>query len=92
MLFQPTPITPVMIRVVPPPTEDVSVVSVLVDALGLVGLITIGALVTGLVFGVGLIWYKRWRERVAPDRADIGTRLDLSTHSEGDRDTRTHSE
>ena len=92
MLFQPAPITPVMIRVVPPPTADVSVVSILVDALGLVGLITLGALLTGLVFGVGLIWYKRWRERAAPDSTDTGTRLDLSTHSEGDRDTRARSE
>jgi hypothetical protein len=87
MLFQPTPITPVMVRVVPPPTADVSVVSILVDALGLVGLITIGALVTGLVFGVGLIWYKRWRARVAPDSTETGTRLDLSARSERDRDT-----
>jgi len=92
MLFQPRPITPVMIRVVPPPTEDVSVVNILVDALGLVGLITIGALVTGLVFAVVLIRYKQWRERVAPDSADTGTRLDLSTHSERARDTSTRSE
>jgi len=78
MLFQPAPINPVMIRVVPPPTQDVSVASIIVDALGLVGLITVGALLTGLVFGVALIWYKRWRERAAPDSTGPGTRLDLS--------------
>jgi hypothetical protein len=92
MLFQPRPITPIIIRVVPPPTEDVSVISILVDALGLVGLITIGALVTGLVFGVVLIWFKRWRERVAPDSLDTRTRLDLSTHPERPRDTGTPAE
>ena len=81
-----------MIRVVPPPTEDVSVVGIVVDALGLVGLITIGALVTGLVFGVGLIWYKRWRERVAPDSTDTTTRLDLSARSERDRHTNPRPE
>ena len=81
-----------MIRVVPPPTEDVSVVNVLIDALGLVGLITLGALITGAVFGIGLIWYKRWRERVDPDSADTGIRLDLSTRAENDRGTGSHAE
>jgi hypothetical protein len=92
MLFQPGPITPVIIRVVPPPTADVSVVNILVDALGLVGLITIAALVTGVAFGMGLIWYKRWRERIAPDRTDTSTRLDLSAPSERHRDTGPRSE
>jgi hypothetical protein len=91
MLFQPRPITPVMIRVVPPPTEEVSVVHVLVDALGLVGLITLGALAVGCMLGLGLIWYKRWRERVAPDRIDTGTRLNLNARAEGDQNTGTRS-
>jgi hypothetical protein len=91
MLFQPRPITPVIIRVVPPPTEEVSVVHVLVDALGLVGLITLGALAAGFVLGVGLIWYKRWRERVAPDRIDTGTRLDLNARSDQTRETGANS-
>lgn len=79
MLFQPGPVTPVIIKVVPPPTPEVSVFSVIAGALGLTGLIAIAALLAGLVFGLLLIAFKRWRERRAPEGAETGVRLDLSS-------------
>lgn len=79
MLFQPQPITPVIIKVVPPPTQEVSIVSVIVGALGLTGLIAIAAIVVGVLFGIALILFKRWRERRHPDEDTLGTRLDLSS-------------
>jgi hypothetical protein len=77
-VFQPQPITPVIIKVVPAPTPEVSVVSIMVDALGLTGLIAIASLVVGLVFGVLLISYTRWRDQRS-DGTDTGARLDLSS-------------
>ena len=79
MLFQPRPITPVIIKVVPPPTPEVSVVNVLIDALGLIGLITIAAILVGIVLGVLLILYKRWRDKDMPGGETAGIRLDLSS-------------
>jgi membrane protein CcdC involved in cytochrome C biogenesis len=79
MFLQPQSITPVIIKVVPPPSQDLTVVNVILDALGLTGLITIAAFVVGLVFGVLLIWYKRWRDDREPPGAP-GVRLDLSSH------------
>ena len=78
MFFDPQPFTPVIVKVVPAPTPDVSVAGVILDALGLTGLITLAAFAVGLVFGVLLIWYKRWRDRDEPPGAP-GTRLDLSS-------------
>lgn len=79
MLFQPTPFTPVIIKVVAPPTEEVSVVDVIVGALGLTGLIAIAAIVAGIVLGILLIGFKRWREKDKPGGDLAGTRLDLSS-------------
>jgi hypothetical protein len=79
MLFQPQAITPVIIKVVPPPTQEVSIVSVILGALGLTGLIAIAAIFTGIVFGIALILFKRWRARRHPDADTLGTRLDLSS-------------
>lgn len=80
MLFQPQSVTPVIIKVVPPPTEEMSVVTVIVDALGLTGLIAIAAMLVGVVFGMCLIFFKRWRDERSPDAGSSGTRLDLSSH------------
>jgi hypothetical protein len=79
MFLQPTPITPVIIEVVPPPTPEVSVVNVIVDALGLTGVIIVAAIVCGCLLGMVLIAYKRWRERREPDETHEGIRLDLSS-------------
>jgi hypothetical protein len=79
MLFQPQPVTPVIIKVVPPPTQEVSIVNVIVDALSLTGLIAIGGILVGIVFGILLILFKRWRDRDTPGGQTVGTRLDLSS-------------
>jgi ABC-type dipeptide/oligopeptide/nickel transport system permease component len=79
MIFQPQSVTPVIIKVVPPPTQELSVVNVIVDALGLTGLIAIAAMLVGAVFGIGLILFKRWREQHSPDNGSSGIRLDLSS-------------
>jgi hypothetical protein len=61
-MFGLQPLTPVIIKVVSEPTPQVSVVDVIVDSLGLVGLIGIGSLAVGGVLGVLLISITRWRE------------------------------
>ena len=80
MLFQPQSVTPVIIKVVPPATKEVSVVNVLMDAFGLTALITIGAIIAGIVFGCLLILVKRWRDQDRSGGDVGGTRLDLSSH------------
>jgi ABC-type dipeptide/oligopeptide/nickel transport system permease component len=74
------PLTPVIVKVVSDPTPQVTVVDVLVDALGLTGLIVAGSFVLGGVFGVLLIVYSR-RKAARPDRAGSTdhTSLDLSS-------------
>jgi len=61
-MFGLQPITPVIVKVVSAPTLQVSVVDILVDSLGLVGLIAAGSFAVGGVLGILLIAIKRWRE------------------------------
>lgn len=77
MLLQPGAITPTIVQIVTPPTQDVSVADVVLDALSLTGAITAGAILAGLVFGAVLIYFKRRREEAD---AGQGTRLNLSSH------------
>jgi len=79
-MFALQPVTPVIVRIVSAPTPQVSVVDVMVDALGLTGLIVIVSLVVGGVLGVLLIVYKRWRsERTGHTTSTDHTPLDLSS-------------
>jgi ABC-type dipeptide/oligopeptide/nickel transport system permease component len=79
-MFALQPVTPVIVRIVSAPTPQVSVVDVMVDALGLTGLIVIVSLVVGGVLGVLLIVYKRWRsERTGQTTSTDHTPLDLSS-------------
>jgi hypothetical protein len=74
------PVTPVIIKVVSDPTPQVTVVDVLVDALGLTGVIVAGSFVLGGVVGVLLIVYKRWRAARSDEAgATEHTSLDLSS-------------
>jgi len=79
-MFGIQPVTPVIVKVVSDPTPQVSVVDVLVDALGLTGVIVGGSFVLGGVVGLLLIAYSRWRTERSPDagRTDH-TSLDLSS-------------
>ena len=80
IMFGMQPLTPVIVKVVSDPTPQVTVVDVLVDALGLTGLIVAGSFVLGGVVGVLLIVYSRWKA-ARSDRpgATDHTSLDLSS-------------
>ena len=79
-MFGLQPHTPVIIKVIPEPTPQVGAADILIDSLGLVGLIAIGALVVGGVLGVVLIGIKKWREsRHGGTLPSEHTPLDLSS-------------
>ncbi len=64
-LFQQTPI---IVRVVDPPTHETSLTDVILGALGLVGVLLLTAAVLGAVLGGLLIVYHRWRVRTGRDK------------------------
>ena len=81
-MLQLQPIIPTIVKVVPPPTEQVGVLDVMVGALGLTGLIAVGSIVLGGALGAVIIYYKiRRRNRGAADGDSELTRLDLSSPS-----------
>lgn len=53
------PTSPILVRVVGPATEEVTLGDVLLNALGLTGAITVAALVLGIVLGGLFILYRR---------------------------------
>ena len=74
------PVTPVIVKVISDPTPQVTVVDVLVDALGLTGVIVAGSFVFGGIVGVLLIAYSRWKSARAGDAGSTDhTSLDLSS-------------
>lgn len=77
MLLQPGAITPTLVEVVAPPTQNVSVADVILDSLSLTGVITAGAILAGLAFGAALIYFRRRGEETD---AGQDTRLNLSSH------------
>jgi hypothetical protein len=78
-MFGLQPLTPVIVKVVSEPTPQVTVVDVLVDALGLTGVIVAGSFVVGGVVGLLLIGYSRWKiARCEPGTSEF-TSLDLSS-------------
>jgi hypothetical protein len=79
-MFGLQPVTPVIVKVVSDPTPQVTVVDVLVDALGLTGVIVAGSFVFGGVVGLLLIAYSRWRTaRAGGAGTSDHTSLDLSS-------------
>ena len=83
---QPTPITPLLFEAVDAPTEPNTVVGLLLEVAGLIGIIIIvalaaGALIAGLRIGVRRLWPENSFNGTGSDR----TRLDLSEWSAGDR-------
>jgi hypothetical protein len=74
------PVTPVIVKVVAEPTPQMTVVDVLVGALGLTGVIVAGSFLLGGVVGLALIAFKRWRAARSGDTgATDHTSLDLSS-------------
>jgi len=81
-MFGLQPVTPVIVKVVSDPTPQVTVVDVLVDALGLTGVIAAGSFVLGGVVGLLLIGYSRWKiVRAGEAGTSEHTSLDLSSPS-----------
>jgi hypothetical protein len=76
------PVTPIIVKVVSEPTPQVTVVDVLVDALGLTGTIVAGSFILGGVVGLLLIAYSRWKiSRAGNVGTSEHTSLDLSSPS-----------
>ena len=71
------PVTPVV--QIPEATHDVGVADVLIGSFGLVGALTLLAVVTGVLVGAVFILYRRWQDKHATDLPeDDHTRLRLS--------------
>jgi hypothetical protein len=54
-----TPNSPILVRVVGPATDELTLGDVILGALGLTGAITVGALILGIVLGGLFILYRR---------------------------------
>jgi hypothetical protein len=79
-MFGIQPVTPIIVKVVSDPTPQVTVVDVLVDALGLTGVIVAGSFVLGGIVGLLLIAYSR--RKIARSEGGASTEhtsLDLSS-------------
>jgi hypothetical protein len=69
--------SPIIVRVIGPPTESVTLGDVILQAIGLTGVITLIALVFGLLLGGAFIYLRSHR----PDNAFNGeTANELSLH------------
>ncbi len=78
-MIAPGPFTPVIIKVVPPATPEVTVVDILLDSLGLTGAIMIGSLLVGGLLGLVFIWLSRRRaRRGTDDDREAAIQLNLS--------------
>ncbi|HEY8548887.1 MAG TPA: hypothetical protein VIL35_02930 [Vicinamibacterales bacterium] len=63
------PVTPIV--ELPEPTgQEVGVADVLIGSFGLVGALTVLALIVGLIAGGGFILWRRWREAKRDERQD----------------------
>ena len=66
MLLQPP--NPIVVEVIkqPPITPEISYGSVLLSALGVVGVLLLAGIVVGVIVGSTIIWRKRRREATEP--------------------------
>ncbi len=66
MLFQPQ--GPIVVDVFkqPPVTPEISYGSVLLSAVGVIGVVFIGGILVGMCIGGAVIWRKRRREAIDP--------------------------
>jgi hypothetical protein len=63
-------ITPAIVRIVEPPTQETSVADILMGAVGFVGFVLLAALLVGLVAGGVFILIRKLRERLGHEDAD----------------------
>jgi hypothetical protein len=55
------PVSPVIVRIVGAPTEELGVLDVILNAVGLTGLIVFASLLLGVALGALFIWFRnRW--------------------------------
>jgi hypothetical protein len=71
-MFGPGPVTPVIIKVVPPATPEVTVLDVLFSSLGLTGAILAGSVLVGGLLGLIFIWFSRRRASRLDGRGQDG--------------------
>ncbi len=64
--------SPIIVRVIGPPTDAITLGDVILQALGLTGVITLGAIVFGLLLGGAFIYLRSHR----PDNAFNGETAD----------------
>ena len=65
-MFQPG--NPIIVETIkqPPITPEISYGSVLLSAIGVVGVLLLAGIVVGLIVGVAIIWRKRRRDETDP--------------------------
>ena len=76
MLLQPT--NPIVVEVVkqPPITPEISYGSVLLSAVGVLGILLIGGILVGIAVGGMIIWRKKQKEATEPvDHSHVKLRL-----------------
>ncbi|MGE3841997.1 MAG: hypothetical protein AB7I50_10450 [Vicinamibacterales bacterium] len=65
-----TQLTPLVVRVVPSPTQETSVADVLLGAVGFIGATIVAALVAGLLAGALFIAFRKLQARLSDRRGD----------------------
>ncbi len=83
-MFLPLQTTPIVVELVNKPTPQVSLTEVLIEAIGLTGVVFVSAAVFGVLFGGALIWYKFKRpgaRESTPPASDYGFRLSNFTEA-----------
>ncbi len=77
-MIDPGPVTPIIIKVVPPATPEVTVVDIVLNSLGLTGAILIGSLLLGGMLGLLFIWISRRRRERGNEKDSDAVELRLN--------------
>ena len=54
-----TPLTPIIVQEVAPPTHEIGVVDILLGSLGITGLLLVGSALLGLAVAAAIFWLRR---------------------------------
>jgi len=80
-----TPLIPILVQEVAPPTEEIGVLDILVGSLGITGLLLVASAVLGLAVAVGIVWLRR-RFAKEPESASLASaQLNLTPRVEDKR-------
>jgi hypothetical protein len=58
LLFQAQPSSPIIVKIIQPPSEASGLADVLIGSLGLSGVIALGSILVGLLFASVLFWIR----------------------------------